>query len=41
MKRGQGETVASHMKKLQLDTERIVYRLIFGEGMVTLAAKAP
>jgi hypothetical protein len=25
------------MKKLCLDTERIVYRLIFGEGMVTLA----
>jgi hypothetical protein len=29
------------MKKFLLDTERIVYRLIFGEGMVDLGAKAP
>jgi hypothetical protein len=27
----------SSMIKLYLDTERIVYRLIFGEGMVVLA----
>ncbi|MBA7482174.1 hypothetical protein ES707_17656 [subsurface metagenome] len=25
---------ASPMKKLHLDTERILYRLIFGEGMM-------
>ena len=36
----QGAMVASPMKKLYLDTERIVYRLIFGEGMVILGAKA-
>jgi len=29
------------MKKLYLDTERIMYRLIFGEGMIALGAKAP
>ena len=28
--------VASQMKKLYLDTERIVYRLFLGEGMVAL-----
>jgi hypothetical protein len=33
--------MASPMKKLRLDTERIVYRLYFGEDMVTLGAKAP
>ncbi|MCK4250808.1 hypothetical protein KAX97_05145 [candidate division WOR-3 bacterium] len=32
-----GDTVASQMKKLCPDTERIVYRFIFGEGMVILA----
>ena len=33
----QKKQMASLMKKLYLDTERIVYRLIFREGMVTLA----
>jgi len=28
------------MKKLYLDTERIVYRLYLGEGMSALGAKA-
>jgi hypothetical protein len=32
---------ASPMKKLYLDMKRIVYRLIFEEGMVILGAKAP
>jgi|GEM_PF-6599204 len=40
-RRRMGETVAPPMKKLHLDTERIVYRLIFGEGMSALGAKAP
>jgi len=30
-------TNATPMKKFYLDTERIVYRLYFGEGMVALA----
>ena len=27
--------------KIGIDTERIVYRLIFGEGMIAMVAKAP
>ena len=33
--------MGSPVKKLYLDTERIVYRLIFGEGMIAWGAKAP
>jgi len=36
-----GVDFVTGVKKLYLDTERIVYRLYLREGMVDLGAKAP